>query len=127
MAPRKSSKTRLLLTQRALRDFAEIEAYSVEQWGRRTATRYLSDLEAGLERIREDPDLLRSEEGFHASLRFYSVNKHVFVCDVLANAIVVLTVLHGSMDIPSRLHELSPTLSVEAQLLHHKLQQSKKH
>jgi plasmid stabilization system protein ParE len=114
------------LTQRALRDFAEIEAYSVEQWGKRTATRDLSDLEAGLERLREDPDLLRPEEGFHASLRFYSVNKHAFVCDVLANAIVVLTVLHGSMDIPSRLHELSPTLSMEAQFLHHKLQKSKK-
>lgn len=75
MAPRKPTKTKLLLTQRALRDFVDIEAYSTEQWGKRTANRYLSDLEAGLERIRENPELLRSEEGFHASLRFYSVSR----------------------------------------------------
>jgi plasmid stabilization system protein ParE len=124
MAPRKSKKTLVLLTQRALRDFADIEAYSIEQFGKRTANRYLSDLEAGLERIRDNPQLLRSEKGFHASLRFYSVNKHVFVCDVLSYAIFVLTVLHGSTDIPGRLHELAPTLSMEAELLHRKFQQS---
>ena len=81
MAPRKPSKTKLLLTQRALRDFAEIESYSIEQRGKRTASRYVSDLEAGLERIRENPELL---------------------------------------------HELAPTLSLETELLHRKLQQSKK-
>jgi toxin ParE1/3/4 len=124
--PRKSATTKLLLTQRALRDLADIEVYSVEQWGKRTASRYLSDLEAGLKRIRENPELLRSEEGFHPALRFYSVNRHVFVCDVLPDVIFVLTVLHGSMDIPSRLLELSPTLSMEVELLHRKLQQSKK-
>lgn len=126
MAARKSVKVKLLLTERAVRDFTDIEAYSAEQWGKRTASRYLSDLEAGLERIRENPALLRSEEGFHASLRFYSVNKHVFVCDVVPGAIFVLTVLHGSMDIPSCLHELSPTLSMEAELLHQRLQRAQK-
>jgi toxin ParE1/3/4 len=119
----KSAKTELLLTERALRDLADIEQYSIKQWGKRTAARYLADLEAGLERIRENPKLLRSEEGFHASLRFYSVNTHVFVCDAVSDAIFVLTVLHGSMDIPSRLHELSPTLTLETELLHRKLQQ----
>ena len=126
MSPRKSPKTKLLLTQRALDDFASIEDYSIEQWGKSTANRYLADLEAGLERIRDNPELLRSEEGFHASLRFYSVNKHVFVCNVFAESIYLLTVLHGSMDIPSRLHELAATLALETELLHRKLQRSKK-
>lgn len=126
MPSRKPSKTKLLLTQRALRDFADIEAYSIEQWGKRPASRYMSDLETGLERLRANPELLRSEVGFHTTLRFYSVNKHVFVCDLLPGTIVLLTVLHGSMDIPSRLHELAPTLSLEAKLLHHQLKQSKR-
>jgi toxin ParE1/3/4 len=124
--PRNAPKTRVLLTQRALCDLADIERYSIEQWGKRTASRYLSDLEAGLARIREKPELLRAEEGFHASLRFYPVNKHFFVCDVLSETVFVLTVLHGSMDISSRLHELSPTLSQEAEMLHRKLQASTK-
>lgn len=126
MARRKLTKTKLFITQRALRDLAEIEAYSLEQWGKRAASRYLSDLEAGLDRIRQHPELLRPEERLHRSLRFYAVNKHVFVCDMLPGGIYLLTVLHGSMDIPSRLHDLAPTLELEAELLHRKLQQSKK-
>jgi toxin ParE1/3/4 len=126
VSPRKPAKTKLFLTQRALRDLMDIEQFSIEQWGKRTAARYLSDLEAGLERLRDYPELLRSEEGFYASLRFYSVNKHVFVCDIVPGAIFVLTLLHGSIDIPSRLHELSPTLALEAELLHCKLEQSKR-
>lgn len=34
----------------------------------------LSDLEAGLKRIREHPELLRPEESLRASLRFYGSN-----------------------------------------------------
>jgi toxin ParE1/3/4 len=122
---RKLAKTALLLTQRALRDLNGIERYSTEQWGKRTATRYLSDIEAALVRVREHPDLLRPEADFHDSLRFYSVNQHVLVCDLLPDAIFVLAVLHGSMDIPSRLHELSATLPLEAELLHRTLQRSR--
>lgn len=118
-------KTPVLLIQRALRDFAESEAYSLEQWGKRAASRYLSELEAGVDRIRQHPELLRPESGLHCSLRFYSVNKHVLVCDVQPESIFLLTVLHSSMDIPSRLHDLAPTLSLETELLHRKVQQSR--
>jgi toxin ParE1/3/4 len=124
--PRQPVKPALLLTERALRDLANIERFSVEHWGRRAATRYLSDIEAAMQRIRRQPELLRTEEDFHTALRFYSVNKHVLVCDVLPDAIFVLTILHSSMDIPIRLNELSPTLALETELLHRKLEQSKR-
>ena len=64
-------KVRLLLTERAISDIREIEAYSIAEWGKRTASRYISDLEAALERVREKPDLLRAEEGLHPELCFY--------------------------------------------------------
>lgn len=90
MSARKG-KSKLLVTEWALRDIAEIEAYSIAEWGRRTAARYLEDIEAALDRIQEKPDLLRpeygAEEGFHAELSFYRVNKHLLVCDRQPRAI----------------------------------------
>lgn len=114
--------TRILhLTQRALRDIEAIHEYSIERWGKRTADSYVDDIESALERLKENPDLLRPEPEFHSALRFYRVNKHLLVCDVQPESAVVLTVIHSSMDIPSRLAELQPTLAAEVEILHRKL------
>ena len=116
---------KLVLTQRALADLVEVLEYSTEQWGKPTAEKYLDDLEAGLERIRQQPDLLQPLPDVHSSLTFYRVNRHLFACDLQPGSIVVLTVIHGSMDIPNRLAELKPTLAAEVELLHGKLKPSK--
>ncbi len=115
-------RSQVLLTERALTDIEAIFAYSVEQWGKRRADKYLDDLEAGLQRIQEQPSLLKPEADLHPALQFYRVNRHLFACDVRPKTIVVLTVLHSSMDIPSRLVELQPTLVAEVELLHRKLE-----
>lgn len=115
-----SRRRRLLLADRALRDIEEIEDYSKERWGDQTASRFLDDLQAALERLREHPELLRQEEGFQAS-GFYRVNKHLLVCDLSGRALIVLTVLHGAMDTAARLAELEPELTLEVQILHRKL------
>ena len=110
------------MTQRSLQDLIAIEAYSVEQFGRRVANQYLDKLESGINRIKENPDLLRGEPPFHASLKFYRIEKHVLVCETgVRGKIIVLTLLHGSMDIPARLAELEPTLAMEVAVLLKKL------
>ena len=119
----RSKTPRLLLTDRSLNDFAAIEQYSIEQWGKRVAAKYLTQIEDALSLIQSNPGLLRQEECFHSFLRFYNVNKHVLVFDIDANDIILLTVFHGSMNIPERLDELVPTLANEVKLLHQKLQQ----
>jgi len=113
---------RLTLTHSALAAINEIERFSVESWGRKVAGRYLDDLEAGLLRIREEPDLLRSHPEFHPDFCFYRVNKHLFVCDRQSDVIVVLAIIHAAQDIPARLAELEPTLTREVEMLHTKLQ-----
>jgi plasmid stabilization system protein ParE len=115
---------KLLITERALYDIAGIEEYSIAQWGKRAAMKYDSDIEAALARVQDAPRLLRPEEGFHPALSFYRVNKHLLVCDVQPKAIFVLTVIHASRDIPSRLAELAPTLSAEVELLREQLEQA---
>ena len=113
--------SRLLLTDRALRDIAEIDDYSIAQWGKPAAARYLSQIEQALVRLQENPALLRQEPEFHPHLCFYHVNQHLLICDKQSDAIVLLAVVHASRDIPGRLVELSPTLATEVQLLRRKL------
>ncbi|MAI72501.1 MAG: hypothetical protein CMM01_16565 [Rhodopirellula sp.] len=122
MAKKSSRSVALHMTQRSLCDLVAIETYSVEQFGRRVANQYLDKLESGINRLKENPDLLREEPPFHASLKFYRIEKHVLVCETgVRGKIIVLTLLHGSMDIPARLAELEPALVMEVAVLRKKL------
>lgn len=120
------AQVKLLLTHRALADLAEVLSHSTEQWGKRTAEKYLAELEAGLERIRQQPDLLQPLPDLPASLTYYRVQKHLFACDRQPGSIVVLSIIHASVDIPNRLAELQPTLAAEVELLHGQLRQSRR-
>ena len=122
----KKTKSDLLLTERALRDIADIERFSIAKWGKTTAAKYLSDIEAAFSLLQENPALLRTEEELHPELRFYRVNKHVLVCDVQQDTIFLLTVIHASRDIPRRLAEIQPSLMMEIELLHQRLAKGKK-
>jgi antitoxin ParD1/3/4 len=51
------------------------------------------------------------------------VNRHFLVCDLHGETVVVLTVLHSSMDLPTRLLELEPSLIAESQFLQARLHQ----
>lgn len=111
----------MLLTDRSLRDIISIEHYSVKQWGKKVAVKYLSKIENALILIQRDPEILWQEEGFHPFFQFYNINKHLLVFDVKADELILLTVFHSAMDISSRLAKLQPTLSKEVELLHHQL------
>ncbi len=118
MSKKKQRQIRLYLTERALADLVEIESYSIEQWGKRAAKKYLADIEGRLRLIHENHGLLSAMEGLPEPLQCYPAAKHVLVFDVRPTALVLLTVIHGNMDIPSRLTELVPTLATEVEQLH---------
>jgi len=123
LSPRKkrSRTAAVVLTQRALADLREIERYSIKEWGRKTADRYLDDIAAALDRIQENPKILRLEPDFTPGLYFYRVKKHFLVCDFRKETVIVITVIHTSMDLPARLLDLEPRLIAEAQLLQSQL------
>jgi toxin ParE1/3/4 len=123
LTPRKkqSSKAAVELTQRALADLREIERFSVKEWGRKTADKYLDDIAAALDHLSVNPEMLRLEPDFSPSLYFYRVKKHFLVCDYQSETVIVLTVIHTSMDLPARLLELEPRLIAESQFLQCKL------
>lgn len=125
MAKKARRKPTVHLTQRALLDITGIQSHSIEQHGKRVANQYLAKLEAGIQRIAEIPELLRAEESFHETLKFYRVEKHAFVCETgVAGKVIILTLMHATMDIPERLADLEPNLKLEAELLLKQLRRS---
>lgn len=127
MVKKTSRRLTVELTERTLHDINAIETYSLKQFGKRVTDRYIKNFEAAFQRIATDPDLLREEPPFHSSLRFYRIEKHILVCETgIAGRIIILTVLHGSMDIPSRLAELEANLTLELEMLLQQLRISKK-
>ena len=86
--------------------------------GDKVAGRYMKSLEEALQRLKEHPTLLRDIPSFSKRLAFYRVERHFLVCSLVGENVYVLTVKHGSMDLPERLGELEPQLLQEAKILH---------
>ncbi len=109
------------LTDRAHYDLQEIEEYSIKRWGKKTANRYLEDIQTALSLLQEKPDLLRQKPHVSTHFKFYRVREHFLICVELKDFLLVLTIKHGQMDLPERIEELEPTLVKEADLLHQRL------
>jgi toxin ParE1/3/4 len=116
--------SRVELTHRALADLREIEQFSIQEWGSKAADKYLDEIIAALDRVQQSPELLRLEPDFAPGLYFYRVKKHILACDWQDELVIVLTVIHTSMDLPARLLELEPRLAAESQLLRSRLHRS---
>ena len=115
---KKKSQLSLHLTNRALEDINAIALWSKEKFGKKVAGDYVGKIEAALSRILTNPNLIRSQPKFHSTLQFYRIERHVLVCETaVENRIIVLTVVHESMDLLSRLAEWEPTLQAELEVL----------
>jgi plasmid stabilization system protein ParE len=117
----RARSARILVTARAALEVAEIEVYSADRWGSATAETYVAEIESALERLAQNAGLLQLEPGLSQRLYFYRVRKHVLVCDYREKIVTVLTVIHTSIDLRTRLAELEPRLVAEVQLLHDRL------
>jgi len=118
---KRRSSTSVVLTERALSDLRAIDAYSVREWGAKAAAKYLDGISAALDRLRENPAILRLEAELAPDLFFYRIKKHVLVCDFDGRTVIVLAVIHTSMDLPARLLDIEPRLVLEAEMLRNKL------
>ncbi len=108
----------LQLSRRATLDIQHIESYSIERWGEKVADEYLQSIEDALNLILKNPTLLRSKPEISDSLCFYRVRQHFLVCAIFEEIIFVLTVKHGAIDLPNRIADIEPLLSLEAEMLY---------
>lgn len=111
----------LHLTDRALDDLLDIEDDSIAMWGRLVAADYLGHFAMAQDMLRQTPGLLRQKQECFGRLWFYRVQKHWLVFTFVGESLYLLTVLHGSMDLPRRLDELEPQLIHEAEEMHRRI------
>lgn len=89
----------------------DIWLYTFEQWGEAQADRYIDGLHAQLVAVIENPVLLRKLPGsVIKGVRFFRYERHyIFVKAAQTDTpapLYVLSILHDSMDVPSRLEHL---------------------
>lgn len=108
---------KLLLTDRALDDLQDIYEYSVDLWGEKIALRYLQALEECFSLLQSNTGLLKINKKISSRFIAYPIQKHILICDIINDAICILTVRHSSMNLMERLKELQPTLDEEAKAL----------
>lgn len=111
---------KLLLTSRALSDLQEIYEYSISEWGESTALKFLLGIEDCLNLLKENEGLLKVNKTISSRFVVYPVQKHFLVCDIIGDAICVLTIRHTSINLLERLKKFEPTLDEEAKAIYKK-------
>ena len=81
----------------------EIWTYTVQQWGRRMADRYIRDLTATLETIARDPCRGVATEWIEENCRKQIFKSHVIFYVPTNEGVTIARILHQQMDASSRL------------------------
>lgn len=98
------------LTSRAEADLAEIADYTIETFGIEQARRYRDEIEDCFLTIAESPRLGRSAEALSAGLRRIEHRSHVIFYLVDESGVLVVRILHSSMDAVRHFSGLPPLI-----------------
>jgi toxin ParE1/3/4 len=93
---------RLVVSRAARADLKGIGAYTAEKWGEAQKARYLSAIRERFGALRNNPALGRPRADIAATYRSLPVGRHIVFYRIAKDALVVVRVLHQSMDV--RLH-----------------------
>lgn len=88
-------------SRRAEADLLNIADYTLRQWGKAQAARYLGDLEVCCQTLADNPALGRPCEDLRPGLRRYEHGKHVLFYRHERGGILVSRILHQRM-LPER-------------------------
>lgn len=94
---------RLQFTPAAIEDLDSIWAYTVEQWGKAQAVRYVRDLQATCKALAEGRQSGRSAEDIRTGYLKAACGAHILFYRVTAEALVVVRILHQRMDVEHHL------------------------
>ena len=115
------ARKKVFLTDRAIEDLLEIQAYSIEKWGKATTERYLDAFDNFFGLVEAQPGILLPIPLIE-NLLTHSVEKHVVVCTKWNDDVLVLTIVHSSRELITHVDRLLPTLKSEVELLKKRLQ-----
>ena len=86
-------------TRRALADLKDIARYTRTTWGSKQARLYREELELGIQKLALSPRVGRLREDLAPLVRSFPVARHVAFYVESEQGIVVLRLLHPSMDV----------------------------
>ncbi len=116
----KARKAKVFLTDRAISDLQDIEAYTIEKWGDAQAAKYLDAFDRFFGLIEAEPGILLPVPIID-QLITHSVESHVVVCTKWHDDVLVLTIVHASRDLIPLLDRLLPTLKLEVETMKKRL------
>lgn len=91
------------VSNEAKTDIAKIGRYTQREWGVDQRRLYLSGLEQKFIQLSENPNLSAERTDFEPPVRIYHHKKHLIIFVVEGSGILVVRVLHESMDIPAHI------------------------
>lgn len=92
-----------LLTPAAERDLEDIWTYTVQHWGLEQANHYIDHLIAAIDSLSQSPKAAPTCDHIRIGYRRRSVERHMVYFRITTDGIVVVRVLHESMDAKKRL------------------------
>jgi len=94
----KARKAKVFLTDRAISDLQDIEAYTIEKWGDAQAAKYLDAFDRFFGLVEAEPGILLPVPVVD-QLVTHSIESHVVVCTKWHDDVLVLTIVHASRDL----------------------------
>jgi toxin ParE1/3/4 len=92
-----------IIRAQARNDLHSILAYGVETYGRERAESYLRAIDQAIDRVREFPEIGAIYPGLRPPLRSITSGKHRIFYERSGDVIMIIRVLHQSMDVKARL------------------------
>ena len=89
---------RLEISRAARRDLRLIWNFSVEEWGRERADRYIRDLDRAMTALAVDPRRARARDDLKPGYMVYAAGSHTIIARVESDAIKVVRMLRARMD-----------------------------
>jgi len=91
------------VSRKAQTDIRDIGLYTQQQWGKEQRRRYLSGMEDRFRHLAETPFLGAERPEFQPPVRIHTYEKHLIVYIPEKSGILIVRVLHESMDVPAQL------------------------
>lgn len=93
-----------LLTAAARKDIIDIGRFTSEKWGKRQRDKYLKQLDDAFKLLARQPDIGRDADDIKPGYKKFSLGSHIiFYRAGTESRIVVIRILHNSMDVEQHL------------------------
>lgn len=96
-------KYRIVLSELAELDIADILQYTLETWGEAQMDAYAAKLERGLRVLETQPHLGKPRDAWYEGCRCYSVERHLVLYELIEQEIRVARIFNQRFDVPRHL------------------------